>query len=48
MAVRDRALQLTLLVYIDDATSEPMHLKAVESENGISNMLSTMAYRAAQ
>lgn len=34
----DRGPQCTLLVYIDDATSELMHLKMVESESAFAYM----------
>ena len=37
----DRGPQCTLLVYIDDATSELMHLKMVESESTFAYMDAT-------
>lgn len=40
----DRGPQCTLLVYIDDATSELMHLKMVESENAFAYMDATREY----
>lgn len=40
----DRDPQCTLLVYIDDATSELMHLKMVESENTFAYMDATREY----
>jgi transposase len=40
----DRGPQCTLLVYIDDATSELMHLKMVESESTFSYMEATREY----
>jgi len=40
----DRGPQCTLLVYIDDATSELMHLKMVETENTFGYMDATSAY----
>lgn len=40
----DRGPQCTLLVYIDDATSELMHLQMVESESTFSYMEATRAY----
>lgn len=40
----DRGPQCTLLVYIDDATSELMHLKMVESENTFAYMQATREY----
>jgi len=40
----DRGPQCTLLVYIDDATSELMHLEMVESESTFSYMRATQAY----
>jgi len=40
----DRGPHCTLLVYIDDATSELMHLKMVESESTFSYMEATSAY----
>lgn len=40
----DRGPQTTLLVYIDDATSELMHLKMVETENTFSYMDATREY----
>jgi len=40
----DRGPQCTLLVYIDDATSELMHLKMVESENTFAYMDATREY----
>ena len=40
----DRGPQCTLLVYIDDATSELMHLKMVESENTFAYMDAMTAY----
>lgn len=40
----DRGPQCTLLVYIDDATSELMHLKMVESENTFAYMEATREY----
>jgi transposase len=40
----DRGPQCTLLVYIDDATSELMHLKMVESESTFSYMDATREY----
>ena len=40
----DRGPQATLLVYIDDATSELMHLKMVETENTFSYMDATREY----
>ncbi|TXI10962.1 MAG: ISNCY family transposase [Novosphingobium sp.] len=40
----DRGPQCTLLVYIDDATSELMHLKMVESESAFSYMDATREY----
>ena len=40
----DRGPQCTLLVYIDDATSELMHLEMVESESTFSYMRATRAY----
>lgn len=39
-----RGPQCTLLVYIDDATSELMHLKMVESENTFAYMQATREY----
>jgi hypothetical protein len=43
----DRGPQCTLLVFIDDATSELMHLKMVESENTFAYMDAMTAYIAA-
>ncbi len=43
----DRGPQCTLLVFIDDATSELMHLKMVESENTFAYMDAMSAYIAA-
>ncbi|MGE6696028.1 ISNCY family transposase [Sphingobium limneticum] len=40
----DRGPQCTLLVYIDDATSELMHLKMVESESTFAYMEATREY----
>lgn len=40
----DRGPQCTLLVYIDDATSELMHLKMVESESTFAYMDATREY----
>lgn len=40
----ERGPQCTLLVYIDDATSELMHLKMVESENTFAYMDATREY----
>lgn len=40
----DRGPQCTLLVYIDDATSELMHLKMVESESAFAYMDATREY----
>lgn len=40
----DRGPQCTLLVYIDDATSELMHLRMVESESTFAYMEATRAY----
>lgn len=40
----DRGPQCTLLVFIDDATSELMHLSMVESENTFAYMEATRAY----
>ena len=40
----DRGPQCTLLVYIDDATSELMHLKMVESESTFAYMDATQEY----
>lgn len=40
----DRGPRCTLLVYIDDATSELMHLKMVESESTFSYMEATREY----
>lgn len=40
----DRGPRCTLLVYIDDATSELMHLQMVESESTFSYMEATRAY----
>jgi hypothetical protein len=40
----DRGPQATLLVFIDDATSELMHLRMVESENTFAYMLATREY----
>lgn len=40
----DRGVQCTLLVYIDDATSELMQLKMVESENTFAYMEATREY----
>lgn len=40
----DRGPQCTLLVYIDDATSELMHLEMVESESAFSYMRATRSY----
>lgn len=40
----DRGPQCTLLVYIDDATSEIMHLKMVESESAFAYMDATREY----
>jgi hypothetical protein len=40
----DRGPQCTLLVFIDDATSELMHLKMVESENTFAYMDAMTAY----
>lgn len=40
----DRGPQCTLLVYIDDATSELMHLEMVESESTFSYMRATRTY----
>lgn len=40
----DRGPQCTLLVYIDDATSELMHLEMVESESTFSYMRATRSY----
>lgn len=40
----DRGPKCTLLVYIDDATSELMHLKMVESENTFAYMDATREY----
>lgn len=40
----DRGPQCTLLVYIDDATSELMHLKMVESESAFAYMEATREY----
>lgn len=40
----DRGPQCTLLVYIDDATSELMHLKMVESESTFAYMEATHEY----
>lgn len=40
----DRGPQCTLLVFIDDATSELMHLQMVESENTFAYMDATSAY----
>ncbi|WP_241233996.1 ISNCY family transposase, partial [Sphingomonas koreensis] len=40
----DRGPQCTLLVYIDDATSELMHLKMGESENAFAYMDATREY----
>jgi hypothetical protein len=40
----DRSPQSTLLVYIDDATSELMHLEMVESESTSSYMRATRTY----
>ena len=40
----DRGPQCSLLVYIDDATSELMHLKMVESENTFAYMDATREY----
>ncbi|KHL24278.1 transposase [Croceibacterium mercuriale] len=40
----DRGPQCTLLVYIDDATSELMHLEMVESESAFSYMRATRTY----
>lgn len=40
----DRGPQSTLLVFIDDATSELMHLKMVESENTFAYMDATREY----
>jgi hypothetical protein len=40
----DRGPQCTLLVYIDDATSELMHLKMVESESSFAYMKATRDY----
>lgn len=40
----DRGPQCTLLVYIDDATSELMHLKMVESESTFAYMDATCEY----
>ena len=40
----DRGPQCTLLVYIDDATSELMHLEMVESESPFSYMRATRTY----
>lgn len=40
----DRGPQCTLLVFIDDATSELMHLKMVESENTFAYMEAMTAY----
>ncbi|QEH78199.1 ISNCY family transposase [Sphingomonas sp. C8-2] len=40
----DRGQQCTLLVYIDDATSELMHLKMVESESTFAYMDATREY----
>jgi transposase len=42
----DRGPQCTLLVYIDDATSELMHLKMVESESTFAYMDATRDYIA--
>jgi hypothetical protein len=39
-----RGPRCTLLVYIDDATSETLHLKFVESENTFDYMLATREY----
>lgn len=40
----DRGPQCTLLVYIDDATSELMHLEMVETESSFSYMRATRTY----
>lgn len=40
----DLGPQCTLLVYIDDATSELMHLKMVESESTFAYMCATREY----
>jgi transposase InsO family protein len=42
--MEDRGPQCTLLVYIDDATSELMHLKMVESESTFAYMEATREY----
>lgn len=42
--MEDRGPQCTLLVYIDDATSELMHLKMVESESTFAYMDATREY----
>jgi len=42
--MEDRGVQCTLLVYIDDATSELMHLKMVESESTFAYMDATREY----
>jgi hypothetical protein len=43
----DRGPQCTLLVYIDDATSELMHLKMVESESTFAYIDATREQRDA-
>jgi hypothetical protein len=42
--LEDRVPRCTLLVYIDDATSDWMHLEMVESERTFSYMRATQAY----
>ena len=41
---KDRGPRCTLLVFIDDATSELMHLEMVESESTFSYMRATRTY----
>jgi hypothetical protein len=42
--LEDRGRQTTLLVFIDDATSELLHLKMVECESAIGYMDATREY----